>query len=292
MIEKICFGTASLGIKRYGVNPQRHDSSELEQLNFIFSKGVLNIDTAPSYGNAEKLIGQFLRLNELEKKIKISTKLSGIPDSGLNADKVVRISVTKSLQNLGVDSIELLYLHQNNPSIFCNKDVTDSLQRLKKNGFAKKIGVSVYSHDEFIRASSLGVYDVIQVPVNIFDTSFLHLEPLGKNIQIVARSVFLQGALFADNFVLKKLPDGDCLCELRKDIFDYASKFGISPTQLAISYLNLQKKINYIIVGSRSIKFWSQLLDFVVPIPDELIEYVGERSISGKPWTNPRLWNL
>ena len=63
----------------------------------------------------------------------------------------------------------------------------------------KKIGISIYSYENILKLYKLIKFDVIQAPINIFDN---RCDKFGKfilnnNIEVHARSVFLQGLFFA-----------------------------------------------------------------------------------------------
>ena len=72
--------------------------------------GALFIDTAESYGT-EEVVGEALR--GLRDRVFVATKVS----AGNFRRARLRASVDASLQRLGIDTVDLLQLHQPNPAI-------------------------------------------------------------------------------------------------------------------------------------------------------------------------------
>ena len=81
-ISKLILGTAQLGLK-YGIaniNGKPDFKKSLNLLEFAWTNGINTFDTAPTYGNSEKILGKFISTkNKNEKKIfVIITKLQSI----------------------------------------------------------------------------------------------------------------------------------------------------------------------------------------------------------------------
>ena len=113
----------------------------VKELRYLLSKahdlGISKIDTAPTYGDVEKLIGRATR-KSLKNKYQISTK---ILRNNLEQGKALKRSIHRSLGALGVEQIDTLYFHGTNlefvpPETFC------LLSELAKNGVLQKIGYS------------------------------------------------------------------------------------------------------------------------------------------------------
>ena len=69
----------------------------------------------------------------------------------------------------------------------------------------KKIGVSIYSPEDLQIVFSNFQPDIIQAPINIFDSVLINskwMKTIEKKIDLQARSIFLQGLLLTD---LRKL---------------------------------------------------------------------------------------
>ena len=95
-LSKISLGTAQLGLD-YGISNREGKldrNSALNILSYCWKRGINSYDTAPTYGNSEKIIGTFISsLNEFEKqKIIISSKLTEIRrDIKLSRNKLYKL---------------------------------------------------------------------------------------------------------------------------------------------------------------------------------------------------------
>jgi len=192
--KQLTLGTAKLGMPAYGFS----DGYALtDPVNFILrslNKGIRFIDTSPRYGNSEELIGEALRLSK--KKPSVSTKIDNLVPQSCNTPNLMIKSVNESISKLNAP-IDICYLHQNEIEIISDNYVHEGIKILKNSNLIKEIGTSVYSQEELIYSLDCGIYDWVQIPVNILDTSFYHIANNHvSEIKIAARSVFLQGAIF------------------------------------------------------------------------------------------------
>ncbi|HPE68982.1 MAG TPA: aldo/keto reductase [Thermotogota bacterium] len=208
-MDKLCLGTAQFGM-RYGVNnPGRKPSREevFEMLDFARLEGIMLFDTAPAYGNAEELLGEYVRLRGLDTSFPVTTKLKPgvLEESPGNARHVVVTEAQQSLKRMNLKQLEGYYLHT--PGYLYHDDVMEGLQQIKESGLAKHVGVSVYEVADALFAADSGILDLIQLPYSIFDQRIDQgdfFERAGKNNVVVhARSAFLQGLLVMDR---EKIP--------------------------------------------------------------------------------------
>ncbi len=100
-------------------------------LDHALARGVRLFDTASAYGGgaSESIIGRWLALRRPEG-ITIATKILPPYDS---------IDIAASLQRLGVDQIDLLYLHQWHDSV---PAAAPALDELLRSGKVKSLGLS------------------------------------------------------------------------------------------------------------------------------------------------------
>jgi aryl-alcohol dehydrogenase-like predicted oxidoreductase len=158
--------------------------------------GITRLDTAISYGSSETVLGE---LNVAD--FKIITKLPPLsPESNDFSDEWITTHVDKSIERLKISQLEALLLHD--PKSFLGKYglfFLEALQALKLSGKVRKIGISIYDPEDLGDGSILEFIDVIQFPFNVFDRRMLDsaLIPRIKkrNIELHARSIFLQGLL-------------------------------------------------------------------------------------------------
>ena len=289
-MSKLSIGTAKFDYDGYGLSSFNKDR-DLEIFFKTCNKLDVNkFDTSPRYGESEKLIGKYLYSN---KNNFISTKIDQInlKDSISTIDKHMNSSIENSLKNLGVEKINLCYLHENQLEIISNKDVLRSLRGLKENGLVKNIGASIYSIEELDYVISSRLYDWVQIPVNILDTSFYnYIIDKSSNINIAARSLFLQGNLINKNSILMK--NYTELESLLNDISNISLDIGIDLADLMVSYINSLNRIDQIIIGTTSKKNLESIVESLdIRLDEVTLNKLHNISVNKKNWTNPRIWN-
>lgn len=126
--------------------------------------GALFIDTAESYGT-EPVVREAVR--ELRGRVFIATKVS----SRNFRRAALKKAVDASLQRLGINTIDLLQLHEPNPSVPI-EETLDALADLVDAGKVRFIGVSNFSRLQLKQAQrALGRYRIVsnQVRYNVID---------------------------------------------------------------------------------------------------------------------------
>ena len=291
IFDRIACGTASIGINDYGVNRVTKLDDPIIFLKKIRSLGVSSFDTAPTYGNAEKLLGNAL-YDELRPKLKIFTKVNGLIRGDSSSKSKIYSSVDRSCSDLRTDYLDVLYLHQNEIEIFTDKYIINTLCEMKDSRKIKEIGVSVYSHEELMIAESIGIYDWIQVPANLLDMSFILKKNQNSAAKLAVRSIFLQGAIFLDQSRLIDFPDSKKLIMSKLAIERLVHKFGLQLDEMTILMLLSLKSVSQVILGSRLECLWNRLKMMSIEIHPQLYSELLTIAEDNKKWTNPRLWNL
>jgi uncharacterized protein len=290
MINKIILGTAKLGISGYGFSSSEPHLSSSEILGHAYDEGIEILDTSPRYGNAEKLIGDYHVENE--NRFRICTKVDNLLPNSLSSYGYIQNSVINSIERTKVNIIETLYLHQNDLAIISDKKITKSLIQMKKNGFVKKIGVSVYSREECEFAIKSDVYDVIQIPLSILDSYIYSSEvKTGSTKEIIARSIFLQGILFNRDRISSEIKQSIDLLRYISNIDDLLKEYKIDLMSLACCFVLSLHNVTYMIVSSSSRKNLTYIVESSKnKLHDELFHHIEQLSSSYKAWGNPRNW--
>lgn len=115
--------------QKSGSNVSRSDQARLALLDRAWEIGCTNWDTSDIYGDSEDVIGKWFKLHpERRKDIFLATKfgLKGT-ESGIVADsspEYCRECIDRSLARLGVDQIDLYYVHRVDPAIPIEKTMT------------------------------------------------------------------------------------------------------------------------------------------------------------------------
>lgn len=105
------------------------------------------------------------------------------------------------LQNNQFNNYEVLFVHNSNDLNRVNGNlIYDRISDLKYKKITKKIGLSVYNLKDCIKFIKKFDFDVIQIPINVFNQNFIDNNFFKlikkKKIQVHARSIFMQGLIF------------------------------------------------------------------------------------------------
>lgn len=180
-------------------------------LDLAVEMGCTFFDTAWIYGRgvSEQLLGRLLR-DQAGRRLYVATKVPPMnrewpPRPGDRLEDVfptahVREYVEKSLENLGVDCIDLLQFHVWEDRWAAEESWQEAVSALKAEGLIEGFGLSVnrWEPANCLQAIGTGLIDVIQVIYNIFDQApedelFARAEKDG--IGIIARVPFDEGGL-------------------------------------------------------------------------------------------------
>jgi aryl-alcohol dehydrogenase-like predicted oxidoreductase len=199
---KLILGTVQFGLN-YGVSNingkvERKDVEKI--LSLASTYGIDTLDTASGYGDSEKVIGKAQK--KTSTTFNIITKVVPQRSPATSYLNQVRHSLTQ----LKVTSSYAVMLHDANQLLdSSSKKNYQDLLALKNFGLCQKIGVSIYNPNELISILKNFKLDIIQLPLNIFDQRFLAPQVIKlvkkNNIEVHARSLFLQGLLLMDNEV-------------------------------------------------------------------------------------------
>jgi aryl-alcohol dehydrogenase-like predicted oxidoreductase len=290
--QKLILGTVKFGIPNYGLT---HDNNFVDDIsNFLLEShkiGVVNLDTAERYGNSESLIGSFLKKYKLD--FKISTKIDNLENKGKESLNIIKKSINLSIQKLNVEKINICYLHQNDINIITDKYIQEALLELKQNGIIEYIGASIYSIEECNAAIESNVFDYIQVPVNLVDTSIYNTCVLNYNgnIRFIARSIYLQGLLIDSLQKTKILNYQNEINDYMKDISIFSDELGLKISDLSRSFVFSLNNIDSYVIGTTSLKnLKSNLISYDFNDKMEYFNYIYSKSLTEKPWANPRNW--
>ena len=196
-MNKLALGTAQFGFK-YGI-ANLEGKIKISEVNKILELAKYSnidlIDTAISYGDSEKVIG-----NTEIKDFKFVSKLPALPKDCSDVNSWVDKQVQSSLTRLGISSLYGLLVHRSENLLGnSGKKLINALNSIKLNGLVKKIGISIYDPSECEQVMKFTRIDIVQAPLNIVDrrlvVSGLLTKLHSEEIEIHTRSAFLQGLL-------------------------------------------------------------------------------------------------
>ena len=213
-VSALALGTVAIGVD-YGIaepggfgRPDENDAVRL--VREALDRGVTLIDTAPAYGESERIVG---RAAGRDPRAIIATKVapshaapshaapshpapSHLAPSHLGLQ--IRTSLESSLRALNRDVLDIVQIHNATRAMLDEGEVTDTLLDAQRNGLVRVIGASVYGEDAAMAVIESGVFGVLQIALNVLDQRMMqHVLPAATaaGIGIIVRSAFLKGAL-------------------------------------------------------------------------------------------------
>jgi len=227
-VSRLGYGAMGLG----GAFGQHDEKEMIRSVLFSLERGVTMIDTARNYGESERILGAALREWTGEKPFiasKIQSRGPGnlgwgqpIPVETAFPQGWLRESTEISLRELGVETIDLMQLHQYWPQWDRVDYWMEELLRLKEEGKIGAIGISLpdQRHDLALTLVQSGNIDSVQTVFNIFDPLALDsLVPICQehNVAVIARCILDEGGLTGFLQEDTAFEEGD----FRKSYFEY-----------------------------------------------------------------------
>jgi uncharacterized protein len=293
-IDKLCLGTVKLGLPNYGFSSQKYVDSPFKAqslLKDVESLGIHRFDTSPRYGDSEQILGRHLLHSN--QRYFVSSKIDNLRPNDHRTPEIIIESVRASIAKLKIDHLDICYLHQNDISIISDPYVHQGLKLLKEKKLIQYSGSSLYSHEECEYAIESGVFDYIQIPVNIIDLSYYirFIQPGYDHVRFSARSLLLQGIIANNEDIHNQIKYSKEILKYLKVINKIADSINLSLTQLALSFAFSLKGIDHYLIGSTSInniKDNIKCLD--IKLNPDKIEELTALSAKNKLWSNPRNW--
>jgi aryl-alcohol dehydrogenase-like predicted oxidoreductase len=269
----------------YGVG---NDVASLETVHRALDLGLTLLDTANVYGatglygvgSNEKLIGYAIR--ERRDEVVLATKV-GIHDVRPGAGMVlqadpdyIRRSAEESLTRLGVDHIDLYYLHRVDPKTPVEESI-GAMAELVGQGKVRYLGVSEVTADELERAHAVHPISAVQseyslwtrgVEESVLPTArrlgigLVPFSPLGRG--------FLTGTIsstdgFAPEDMRRNMPrfgkealDANQL--IVETIREIAAEHGVKPGQIALAWVHAQGEDVVPIPGTKRVAYLEENL--------------------------------
>lgn len=289
LANKLIIGAAQFG-QNYGVTNKLGSVSEKEIqaiLSRAIESGVNAIDTARAYGNSEAILGK-IGVSEFE----IYTKLPSPACEVVDYNDFVRSQLSLSLNSLKRPKIKTLLFHSPDDLLSSQGDkVYRAVLNMKKEGLVDEIGVSIYGPEVLEDIISAFDIDMVQAPLNVFDQRMIQKDWISKlnkkNIQFIARSLFLQGTLLNDP---KKLISYFSKWHAN---FDEWSQFcisnNVSQLQACMQFVCQISEVKNFIVGVENEAQFSEVVDSLKqPFEADFCQFVSD----DLDLIDPRRWKI
>jgi aryl-alcohol dehydrogenase-like predicted oxidoreductase len=252
-LARIGLGTAQFGLD-YGVSNRAGRPSEKEIATILadaVEAGIGYLDTAPTYGDAETLIGRHLPAGH---NFRIVSKLAPIAAATIAAyhgDWALH-ALERSLKSLRAGRLYgVLIHHADDLAKPGSQHIIDALMQAQACGWVDRIGVSVYDARQLALAESQFEPQLVQLPLNALDRRPIQTGMLARlkarGVEIHARSVFLQGLLLMDPLALPEF-----FRPIRSILADMQTRWmsaGFSPVAGCLRSVMNCAEIDAVIVG-------------------------------------------
>lgn len=284
---ELCLGTVQFGMD-YGIRGQKQPSVEqaVQMLDYATQNGINNIDTANAYGTAEDVVGEFLKKktiprNDLFVISKFRPNLLDEAEQDQYYD-IMKANLENTLSRLHTEYLDSYLLHS--ARYVWDDAIIDTLNRMKKEGYVKHVGVSVYETDEAKKCIERPNVDFMQLPYSIFDQRmkadgvFELAKKAEYPIQIHSRSAFIQGLILmkedeVPDFLEKAKP-------IVRKIDELCQQYEISRIELAMSYVKRQDSISHLVFGVDNIEQLKENIAlFENSLPNDIIDEISKEFV-------------
>lgn len=275
-VSRLSLGTAALG----GLYTSVSDEDCTETILTAVDNGINFIDTAPHYGKgtSERRIGRALAGRDRSTLV-ISTKIgrllvpstTDIDDFFMDADNTVerkfdfsasgvRQSLEGSLERLGIDSVEILFIHD--PDQNADAAIIEAypeLDRMRSEGIIKAIGVGMNQCETPTRVIKETDIDMVLIAgrYSLLDQrALIELLPTAveRNVDIIAAGVFNSGILAnpVKGATYDYVPASEELLAKAVRIREVLDGHQVSLTSAALQFPLRHPAVKSVLVGCRS----------------------------------------
>ncbi|TBU53099.1 Aldo/keto reductase [Dichomitus squalens] len=248
----------------------------LKVLDGVYANGITHWDTSDSYRDSEFTIGQWFKRTGKRNEIFLATKFGlghhwdGDENRTVNGDPAyVPKAIRRSLEQLGVEYVDLWYLHRADANVPIELTVKAMAEQVKA-GKVKYLGLSEVSADTLRRAYAVHPISVVQVEYSPFTTEIedekIRLLKTARElgVKIVAYGALGRGLLTGKYTDPEQFPPNDfrrliprfskenfpSILKIAEGLKKVGEKYGASSGQVALSWVLAQGDDIIPIVGT------------------------------------------
>ena len=286
-VSPLCVGCAPLGDMPetfgYGVEEER----ALRTLEAVFESPINFLDTAASYGDgeSERRIGEVLKgMGGLPEGFVLATKADRDLHTGEFSGEQMRRSVERSLRLLGLDRLQLVYLHDPEHASFedlmAPGGAVEVLRDLRDEGVIEHLGVAGGPIDMEIRYVQTGLFEAV-ITHNRYTLLDRSAEPLfdvaaGMGVALLNAAPYGSGILAKGPDVYARYAYQEAPAEMVKRataMQEVCRQFDVPLAAAALQFSMRDPRVASTIVGLSRPERVGQTLDLAFrSIPEELWE--------------------
>ena len=280
-----------LGTCYFGSTISESDSFAL--LDRYYELGGRTIDTARVYAAfiengesaSERTIGKWLDSRGVRNDITLVTKGAHPPIGNMNRSRLDRESIvgdiTRSLELLKTDSVDLFLLHRDDSNVPV-EEIVDTLDLLVKKGMTKAVGVSNWKAERIAEANAYSeragktkisvsqiqwslartTPEALNDPTIVCMNSEEYSGSLKNNIPVMAfssqcKGLFSKYILEGENALNDKIRQrflNDFNLNRVEKVREISVKYGVSPSTVILSYITSNPLLGVAIIGCSNLK--------------------------------------
>lgn len=249
-LSRFMLGTCQFGYDYGLANTEGQHSYEKARdlIASAYDGGVNCLDTAPTYGNAEEVIGRVLKDLKLAEQVTVVSKVRMLPADlpEEQAGEWIEQSVIGSLRNLQMDYLPICLFHYEMD--FRHIDI---LLKLRDRGLVRHVGVSLYREQVGVSALESGLAEAMQPQTHLLDQSFIRSGFFGKakakGVATFIRSVYFQGLLLMPEDAIHDYLQP--IIPVRRKLQTLADNAGISMAEFALRYVLSIDGVSCLLLG-------------------------------------------
>ncbi|MGF0034945.1 aldo/keto reductase [Victivallis vadensis] len=206
-----------------------NDDADIAAIRRGIAAGLCHIDTAEMYagGHAEELVGIAMKGRGIRRADYFLT--DKVWKTHLRYDDVLR-AAEASLKRLGTDYIDLYLIHQVNPDV-PEEETIRAMNRLKREGVIRHIGVSNFSEERLKRAQAASDAPIVANQLH-YNLRIREIEQCGLLDYCRSQDIMV--------IAWRPLRGLDLALPL---IVTLAEKYGKTPSQIALNWLLCQENV-------------------------------------------------
>jgi aryl-alcohol dehydrogenase-like predicted oxidoreductase len=292
-LPRLGLGTAEFGLD-YGYGGRQRPSPP--EVRAILAEarrcGAAMLDTAPSYGESEAIIGDCA--DEIAG-MKIATKTRHVGIDRLREGGIdhIEAELLASLERLRRPKVDYLMVH-GGQYLSCDDAgfLMERLVRLRERDLTGIIGASFYDPEEALNSIEKFPLGAVQIPLNALDQRFVDAgviaECIRRDIEVHTRSAFLQGLLLSP---LEGLPTHlEPLRDRLTAFHESADGDDGGLLRLALSCVKAVPGVSVVLAGVNSLQEIQEIAA-AFAAPADLKCDVETFACNTEPMVNPHNWH-